>query len=295
MKNLVRKVVSYSSSSALGGGVGAYLNKYGQTTVGTAYLLLHSSPLPRNLGRISTSQSSLPNPTISFPSSTNPHFLFLPRSDIAHKLQSAFSGSGSGYGGGGGGGFINPCSSSGGGGEDGYNDDEQRALFQVLGYLGRVLSGWFFRWIVTGDIQFPFVLLIKELVGGTAFFVLERVWRLSALSCSYTWKASWKPSRRHCDDTFIPAFTPVVDGGCHDRRCSGRNRFFFLVCHCCFCFRNLSLWSLLCHRLDVAPLVNKKILPLFFFFFFRPLLNTNKNLQICRYLRNCMLLFVSQK
>ncbi|KAH7541797.1 hypothetical protein FEM48_Zijuj02G0005700 [Ziziphus jujuba var. spinosa] len=172
----VRKVVSYSSSSTLGGGVGAYLNKYGQTTVATAYLLLHSSPLPRNLGRISTSQSSLPNPTISFPSSTNPHFLFLPRSDIAHKLQSAFSGSGSGYGGGGGGGFINACSSSGGGGDDGYNDDEQRALFQVLGYLGRVLSGWFFRWIVTGDIQFPFVLLIKELVGGTAFFVLERVW-----------------------------------------------------------------------------------------------------------------------
>lgn len=137
--------------------------------VATAHLLLYSSPLAPNLRRISATPP--PKTTISFPSTTQnpPHYHFLPKSDIADKLQSGFSGGGSGNGGG----FVNPWSS---GGRDGEDDGEEKAFFEVFGYLGRVLSGWVFRWIVTGDSQFPFMLLIKELVGGVAFGLLEKPW-----------------------------------------------------------------------------------------------------------------------
>ncbi|KAF3457497.1 hypothetical protein FNV43_RR02155 [Rhamnella rubrinervis] len=143
----------------------------------TAQLVRYSS-LPYN-GRISNPPSSI---SFQLSSSSDPlshnrsdHVLLpksLIKSTILKKLRLASTGynngNGGGYGGGGNGNSEGWCNS-------GYNDDDDDGE-ELLKALGRFLSGWFFRWVISGNPRFPFDILMKELFGAPVYFVMRELY-----------------------------------------------------------------------------------------------------------------------
>lgn len=131
--------------------------------------LLHYSPLSNHHRHISEPpRISNPPASVSFPFSSSDYRSHtrsvLPIAKSPEKLELSFAGgngsSGIGHGGSGGGGGDSGRWSSGDG--DGAGKDESSS-FGGLGPLGLFLNGWRSR--VAADPQFPFKVLMEEIVG----------------------------------------------------------------------------------------------------------------------------------
>lgn len=124
-----------------------------------AHHLRYSPPLPPD-----RRNSSNPFPVSSVsPSQNRSRFIFLPG-----KLQLAFAGGNAGNGIGHGGGY-------GGRWSNGDSNEGEDSSSKYVWHLGRLLMGQIFRWMVTGDRDIPFKVVLKEMVGVTvsALFVME--------------------------------------------------------------------------------------------------------------------------
>ncbi|KAK9290173.1 hypothetical protein L1049_008339 [Liquidambar formosana] len=138
---------------------------------------LRYSPLNRHYHTPDRRQISAHKPNVSavsFPSSSPQNLSFCPlqanilNPNLLQKFQLSFAGGngsdGVGYGGGGGGGSGGDSGgwSEGGGGDS----DHSSSSSSGLGIIGLFLNGWRSR--VAADPQFPFKVLMEELVGVSA-------------------------------------------------------------------------------------------------------------------------------
>ncbi|KAL5550397.1 hypothetical protein UlMin_000573 [Ulmus minor] len=133
--------------------------------------LLRFSPLSKHHREATNPRISNPASTISFPisfsdsRSQNQSFSLFPKPGSSPKIELAFAGGdgsgGVGIGGGGGGG-----KGDGGNWSSGDGDGGESSKIDGFGPLGLFLAGWRSR--VAADPQFPFKVLMEELVGVTA-------------------------------------------------------------------------------------------------------------------------------
>ncbi|KAJ7961041.1 Protein RETICULATA-RELATED 3 chloroplastic [Quillaja saponaria] len=128
---------------------------------------LRFSPLTGHYHAASDQRAYSSHLAVSFPSSCQPHNRsnYLHTNNLPGKLQLSSAGgninNGAGRGGGGGGGGGDNKNWGSGG-----TFDDSSSSFEGLGVLGLFLSGWRSR--VAADPQFPFKVLMEELVGVSA-------------------------------------------------------------------------------------------------------------------------------
>ncbi|EXB75313.1 hypothetical protein L484_008766 [Morus notabilis] len=128
--------------------------------------LLRISPLSNYHHNIHTNpRLPTPPPSLSFPFSSLDSRSPNPRLELAFAGGNGSSGIGR-TGGGGGGGRGDSGGWSGGDGEDESSSRSSSSAIEVLGPLGIFLNGWRSR--VAADPQFPFKVLMEELVGVSA-------------------------------------------------------------------------------------------------------------------------------